>query len=278
MIRINAYFLYQVGGAIHPILGINSDWTKTQIRMPLWQAESWLDILLNKSVYRLQTCRASGDELLETIRRIQNQFSQAGVNLDEQIDIFDYYLLTTQAKAFETVLGAELQWGQLYLVSPKGGYDLLQLTENGIVIFPTDLSTKAPEAINDAKEAARCIAFELPTAAAFHLHRINEIVMRRYYDVVTSGKPRPEMRNIGAYIDAMKNHQVGDKVVFGALSTLAHLHRNPVLHPDQRLESVEEAIALLGSINTVVSYMLKTLPPPTLQLISPPHAETKDKK
>jgi len=271
MIRVDAYFLYQVGAAIRPLTNVASGWTKNQLRQRLWTAEHWLDTLLNRSVYKLQTSWAGGNTLLTTTRRILDEYKKLDdAALNVMIEWLDSYLVGSQATAFETVLSAELQWGQLYLVEPKGGYDLNKLTENGIVIFPSQLAEKVPEAITDAKEAARCIAFALPTAAAFHLHRLHELVLRRYYDIVTGGNPRPINRNIGAYIDAMKNNQFKDPKVFSALANLKDFHRNPVLHPDDRLEDVEEAIALLGSINTVIIYMLKALPPDPFKLIASP--------
>jgi hypothetical protein len=101
---------------------------------------------------------------------------------------------------------------------------------------------------------------------------VHELVLRKYYDVITGGKPRPERRNIGAYIDAMKNHQVADPVVIGALVGLKNFHRNPVLHPDDRLENVEQAIALHGQVVSVVFYMLGKIPE-NFQLVSPPAAK-----
>ena len=273
MIRVDPYFIYQVGAAIRPLIDLRQDINRAHLRTMLWGAETFLDGLLNKSVYRLQTCRASGIALLELVRSLDSQYLNEPDKANDPIDWWDQYRLTTAAKAFETVLAAELQWGQLYLVEPKGGYDLNQLTSNGIVIFPTTLAEKVPEAIPDAIEAARCIAFALPTAAAFHLHRVNELVLRRYYDTVTNGAPRPFNRNIGAYIDAMKNAHFKDPKIFGAHASLKDFHRNPVLHPDDRLETVEEAIALLGVVNTVIAYMLNALRPAPLELTSPPGNE-----
>lgn len=270
MIRVDPYFLYQVGAALRPLLSVEESITKVQLRYLLWPADTWLDAILNRSIYRLQTSRASGEELLETVRRILDAYRVEGDPLSGDAQYFDTYILRSNAQRFENVLAAELQWGQLYLVEPKGGYDLNQLTSNGIVIFPPALQEKVPEALQDALEAARCIAFALPTAAAFHLHRVNELVLRRYYDTVTNGAARPINRNIGAYIDAMKNAQFKDQKIFGALAALKDFHRNPVLHPDDRLESIEDAIALLGVVNTVIAYMLTAIPPAPLELTPPP--------
>jgi hypothetical protein len=272
MLRIDPHFLYQAGTNIHPLTEISVVSTKGSVRVHLWNAAHWVDALVNRSVFGLKTSWQSGNTLLGTIKRLQDEFVRDDANLNDPISPWDAYSLSTQAQAFETVLGAELQWAQLFIVQPKGAYDLNQLADNGQILFPADLPLKVPEAVQDAKDAGRCIAFDLPTAAAFHLHRLNELVLRNYYDVVSSGKPHPERKNIRAYIDAMKGYQVGDNVIFGALSALNSLHRNPVMHPNIRIDSIEDAISLLGSIQAAVGYMLKAMPPPPLQLTEPPSA------
>jgi hypothetical protein len=271
MIRVDPYFLYQVGAAIRPLITVKSSWTKAQLRGRLFAAEHWIDSLINNSVYKLPLSWSSGNSLLQTVRRLETEYKDlTDKKLEEAVGWLDSYLVESEATTFQTVLAAELQMGMVYVVQPKGGYDLMQLTEYGLAIYPKQLSEKVPEAIPDAKDAARCIAFDLPTAAAFHLHRLHELVLRRYYDTVTKGKERPEKRNIGAYIDALKGAGFKDQKVFGALAGLKNFHRNPVLHPDDRLQDIEEAIALLGSINTVITYMLKAISPGPLTLTPPP--------
>lgn len=48
--------------------------------------------------------------------------------------------------------------------------------------------------------------------------------------------------------------------MISALRDLKDLHRNPLIHPDEVIESSEEAMALLGSILAVVTTMLKDIP------------------
>jgi hypothetical protein len=149
-----------------------------------------------------------------------------------------------------------------YSVTQKRGYDSMALISFAESIFPPELGVKVPEAIPDIREAGKCIAFELPTAAGFHLHRANEAMMHRYYDQVSGGKPRPKNRNIGGYLAAMTENKYGDPRLIATLKDLNDLHRNPLIHPDQSLESIDEAIALMNAIHTATVFMLKAIPTP----------------
>lgn len=276
VIRVDAYFFYQVGAALRPLSRVSYDTTCTELGMLLYGAEAWLKSLLEQQIIRIKMCVPKGRDLLSTIQILQNWVS--GLSQPQSAGPIGWetaFNLSHKLQEFEAVLAAELSLGDIYVLREKSGYDTTALAENGIVIFPTSLAEKVPEAIPDAMEAGRCIAFELPTAAAFHMHRLNEAVLRRYYTIVTGNSPHPQNRNIRAYVDALKKQQKGDKKVWGALSTLNNLHRNPVIHPGDRLESPEEAISLLGSIQAVVGYMLKVIPPESLTLVPSP-SDVKD--
>jgi hypothetical protein len=81
---------------------------------------------------------------------------------------------------------------------------------------------------------------------------------------VTGGVAAPKVRNLGVYLNALKQAGKGDPKVLGALKQMADLHRNPTIHPETVL-TVDEAIAILGIAQSVVSTMLVRLPdvPPT---------------
>jgi hypothetical protein len=155
------------------------------------------------------------------------------------------------------VFGAELAVLPLYGVTRKAGFDLPTLIENG-----------AAEALPDLEQATRCIAFELFTAAGFHLHRANEAVLRRYWDAVTNGATRPASRNMGDYLNELNKLNAGDAKVKAALKDLKDLHRNPLIHPEQTLENVDDAIALMNGVHTAVLNMLKEMP--TIATVPPP--------
>ncbi|WLA69745.1 hypothetical protein QIH77_22770 [Bradyrhizobium diazoefficiens] len=165
---------------------------------------------------------------------------------------------------YKTVLVAELGSFNTYFVTQHGGYDMHSLLMAGESIFPADLGAKVPEAVIDAREAARALAYEVPTASGFHAFRVTESVLRRYYSHITGGKAQPKVRNIGVYLHALKQSKKGDEKILAALKQMTDLHRNPLIHPEVVL-TTEESIATLGIARSVITAMLAVLPvePPT---------------
>ncbi|MEC5325889.1 hypothetical protein [Aurantimonas sp. A3-2-R12] len=131
-------------------------------------------------------------------------------------------------------------------------------------MFPVDLGVKVPESIFDAREAGKCLAYENSTAAGFHVFRVLESVLRRYYVQETEGKAPPKVRNIAVYVNAMKQAGKGDQKTLFLLKEISDRFRNPLIHPDVVL-STDDAIAIYGLVRTAVTEMLKPLPaePPT---------------
>lgn len=126
-----------------------------------------------------------------------------------------------------------------------------------------------PEALFDCREAGRCLAYELATACGFHIFRALEAVLRKYYLQVSASKAPPKVRNIGVYLNAMKQAKVGDEKIRFALKQLTDLYRNPLIHPEAVLTQ-EEAIGIFGLARSSIGGMLAALPvvPPTTSTAS----------
>lgn len=229
--------------------------------MGLLHAANSLQALINQPVVPLRSSRESAENLLSTLRRISMREDQEGV-----FGFDDYFGLFNALNTFKANFNAETSIADTYVVTPKRGYDTVSLIQSGEILFPADLPAKVPEAILDVREATRCIAFELPTAAAFHLFRAVEAVLYRYYDTVTNGKPRPKSRNMGDFINALETIDAGEKRVRSALRDLKDLHRNPLVHPEHSLSTIDEAVALLGGVQSVVVHMLAAIPYPKVAL------------
>jgi hypothetical protein len=115
--------------------------------------------------------------------------------------------------------------------------------------------------INDLRKRGVQVGFELFTGSGFHLHRANESVLHRYWDAVTSNATRPKSRNMGDFLVEMKQQNVGDPRVVSALKDLKDLHRNPLIHPEHSIETVDEAVALMNGVQNVMVHMLREIPP-----------------
>ena len=155
------------------------------------------------------------------------------------------------------------------LASTQAAFALRSFTAIGLGerLFPDSLISKAPETEVDIKQGARCIAFDLPTAAGFHFHRANEAVLRRYFDSVSGSVSRPEPATMGALTGILKKQGLGDKCIIAALDNIREFHRNPLMHPEHTLASIDEAISLCCAIRAAMGYMLEHLPvvaPPTV--------------
>jgi hypothetical protein len=262
MNRVNGAFLYDLGAKIHPLVDIRWNSTGNDVMLPILIAEGALTLLLwNVDFFRLRTSVDSANRLLSAIRTTKEHVEKMP-DRDQPLSFNIYYHTIETAKAFETVFNAELNIADLYIVAKRAAYDMTDLIENGQVVFPKDLTIKVPEAIIDIRFGTKCIAFDLPTAAAFHFHRANESVLHKYYDCVTNGAQRPKSRNLGDYLNALDKHNVGDDKVKSALKDLKDLHRNPIAHPEEVLGNTDEAIALMGQVNAVITFMLKEIPAP----------------
>src|ERR1700690_3373016 len=116
MIRLNGYYLYEVGSQIHPLSEIKAGDGYDSAYIALLIAEGALAPFL-QSIYRPKTSFGSGNELLEAIRSVKSKFEEDATRILEQ---FDAYILRSALTKFEAVVAAELGINPLYLVDQKG--------------------------------------------------------------------------------------------------------------------------------------------------------------
>jgi hypothetical protein len=270
MFRLNGAYFYEGGVKLQAVRGIATGTKLSDTLLRITDAANWIKATLS-DVFHLKTSYAAGQELLRKLDDFRLKVEDDIRAESQGLVGWEIFNLHLSVYTFETLLKAELSVSDFYFVTPKGCFDTTQLISSGHSLFPADLISKVPEAGPDCIGAGRCIAFDLPTAAAFHLHRLNEVVLRAYFNAVAPGVKHPESRTIRAYIDAMKNQGLNNKKVQSALASLSSLHRNPVMHPEQSLDNLDEAIALWGSVNACVVHMLKEIPPPPLELLPPPN-------
>lgn len=150
------------------------------------------------------------------------------------------------------VFEGELSVQATYQVWPKRAFNTQLLSESAELIFSQEIRQWFSQAeVLDARQAGKCLAFETPTAAAFHLFRLTESAIRRYYSVVVGRVPKTKMRSWGAYIDVLEKNNAEPRVIY-AIKQMKDLYRNPVMHPEQAY-SLDDALSLLGLVDSVIN-------------------------
>ena len=261
MFRLSGDFIYTLAGQLRPLSTISDTASNLDVYLALTEAATALESLLTSNPLGLQASWFKGNALLTLAKEMATELMSDSSILTDRFEPYRLSALKAAFTTFEVTLKADLSIANLYILTTKGAYDASTLAEFGLQAFPANLLVKVPEAANDAKQAARCIAFDLPTAAAFHLHRANESVVHAYFKAIAPNVSPPVDQPLGAWLTALEKAKAPEKIV-SALRDIVKLHRNPVLHPQHSLDDSEEAIALLGSIHTAIRHMLQAIPHP----------------
>lgn len=155
---------------------------------------------------------------------------------------------------FEIILQNEFANLHTYLVPQKLGYDTTTLISSGAMLLDDETRAVIPhEAIEDMNQAGRCLAFEISTAAGFHVIRATESVIRLYYKKMVGTSPGGKNRNWGAYVKELRTSGADEKIT-AFLDHIRESYRNPITHPEETLTPAE-AQSLLGVCVSAISQM-----------------------
>ena len=219
----------------------------------LFSSRNWLEWFLNDKVVPLSVCKSAGYKLLNAINDVIEAAGKPE-NAEEELGFTKYYAITNGLREFETVFLAEVQTLDTYFVSQTGIYKTSDLIEHAERIFPESILDVIPDhAVKDIRDCGKCLAFDLPTAAGFHVLRAAEALIREYMTIVVGTAPKLKSRNWGRYIEILRKHGA-DKRILAALDQIREMHRNPIMHPENFL-SGEEAATLLGVTQGVIVFI-----------------------
>jgi hypothetical protein len=258
MIRLSLPYIFELAEPLEALSRLpEADAPYSEVSFALFMAQ-WTLENFTTSLYSpyLRTSWQLSQQLLTVLRG-----HTANSDQTRQISRWELFGIKNTYSQYKTALHAELGSFNVFFVTQQGGFDMHTLLQTGESLFPADLRTKVPEALVDAREAAKALAYEVPTACGFHTFRVTESVLRRYYSHVTGGAAQPKVRNIGVYLNALRQTKNGDEKILGALKQMTDLHRNPLIHPDVVL-TTNEAIATMGMAISIVTAMLVALPVP----------------
>jgi hypothetical protein len=266
MQRVNEYSFYELANAVHPLTELAENLLLSSVWPEWWNTRIQLTTLF--SLRSLTVCVGSAARLRAAITAIVPESWEdlhpaltfpPGVP-EEPIAFWKVNEVQMAAKEFETVLAAECQVMDTYFVPKKGTYSTADLIERAHYQVPPIYRSGLPEFTKaDLDQAGRCLAFDLPTAAAFHLLRGTEAALRQYYERVVPGTKRaaPKMRNWGVYLKLLKEHGAEPRVT-SLLDHLKDSYRNPVLHPEENYTD-ERAQVLFGVCVSALVLMIEEI-------------------
>jgi hypothetical protein len=135
--------------------------------------------------------------------------------------------------------------------------------------FSAVVGQKFPDAIDDMDEAAKCFAFERPTACIFHLMRVTEFGIKAFADLLGIDDHNPTWEPIIRKIDSELKTDYSKRKFKGSQEVLAnastHLHavkvawRNKTMHV-QKVNTMEHAKEIYDATAGFMRYLAENLP------------------
>ncbi len=164
------------------------------------------------------------------------------------------------------VIRAEAKLHYTYSVSEKR-IDINKLLFDVGSLFAIDVYDSLPFAIQqDFKEGGSCIAFELPTSAAFNILRGVEGLLRFLLKKLV---PQADVSNLtwGSVIKSLRSLKNDNlSILLDNCDRIRENYRNPTFHPE-KVYNIEEAQDLfnmcVGVVNDITTLM-KNIPHPPL--------------
>lgn len=252
MQRISLAWFSELGAALAPVA--NGQTMTSMTVFDLHRVRNYLNVLATEANYPLDL-KASRPVVNQLLWHINNVLNVGDLQKQNENLETGRWQIWMDASRLETLLNGELAVQPVYHIWPIRAYNTEVLVVAGERVFSEDARKEFNEQeIYNLKEAGKCLAFQIPTAAAFHMFRCVESLIRRYYELVVGNLPKPKMRNWGAYIRNLKECGANQKVTT-ILEQIKDLHRNPVIHPEEQLNN-EEAFSLVGILDSAVTAII----------------------
>jgi hypothetical protein len=270
MDRADLFRVYELGGTIRSI-PLHDGVTLAAIFGPLFQARTALDTLLGKDPQaKVDVCRAAAIEFKRALDALFNEyfidkekgeFTYPDDAKTREVFQWDLWAVRPALQNFEAVFRADMQIAATYWVPQRGAYGTRDLVDHFERSFlPELVPAIGMQALMEYRNAGRCFAFGLWTAAGYHSCRAVEAVLRPYYRLL-SKKEDKEGKTWGNFIDEMEAQAVepkaGEKTLF-YLRQIKDNERNPLMHVRVVLDE-QDADLLLGAAKNVIVMMAREI-------------------
>lgn len=256
MKQVNINEFYQFGSILHPISELQPGRPLKEYHFVLIWGRLWLGKFVQDRLIPMTICKGAAWKTINAINELfpPGKEESEKIDMEREVTYSDLYSIQDGVREFETVFSAEVQNMALYFVSKKAIYDTNDLIAHADNLFPENVQKQmGNQSRQDIKEAGKCLAFDLATAAGFHITRAVEGVLIDYLKLLNAQavtELKDAQRNLGNYIK-LAREQKGEEKVCNSLDQFRDLHRNPLIHPETVL-TMDEAITLLGIAQSTI--------------------------
>jgi hypothetical protein len=254
MKRVNQYSFYQLGTILHPLSGVEEGMNLAQAAWDFNSGRVWLNYILNNDQFNLVVSRTAALDILNAIDSFlpKKTADFSTIDPERKLNWAEAYRMRTALSEFETVFAAECPTWDTYVVSKKGIYSTAALVERAEMAIDEDArKALSKDTISDFKQAGRCLAFELATAAGFHTMRAVEGVVRTYWRLVKGQPATAKAPDLAVCINELRAAGEDPKLM-DILDHIRDLHRNTLMHPEAFL-TMTEALRLFDIAKSAIS-------------------------
>jgi hypothetical protein len=265
MQRINQFMFYQLGVVLGELKKLTAELTYYDAYGATIDARYELEEFVGDAIIPLIVSVAAIGKLIKTLKAFappegddENFIRWTKTKLDQS----QLAILHRIVEEFETIFAAELATLDSYYVSRKGIYSTKALIEHADEAIPDSLRARLlPQAIQDFREAGKCLAFDVFTAVGYHVLRAVDAVLRQYFTKFIGRAPDKQERNLGGALHVLKDctkDPPPNPKTLSMIEQVKDLHRNPVIHPEINL-SGEEALGLFDLCKAAIISMAMEL-------------------
>jgi hypothetical protein len=275
MQHLNLFRFYELATKLHGLFCVDGQSRAADMFGPLTEAQAALDSLIKGDPFSLESSKADAARLLDKVGELFDKYfidpstkQMRSLETEDRVNQREMAIIRTLLEKFEHALAAELNRAPSYIAEKCGIYSTPDLIERASATFSANHQKLiAPVALEEFDTAGRAIAFGLGTAAAVHLLRAIEIVLRQYFEAFVSGSSGKGERSYAIYLKKLsllsEDEAVANKPDRRILQMLAQIkdqYRNPLLTPDSSV-SLEQAVSLFGLASAIISMMADGLMP-----------------
>jgi Domain of unknown function (DUF4145) len=240
----NLNIWYHLGRGIKNIDKLEPETELSQALFLLFDAYAWLiNFVYETEGIDIPDTRAAAQSLMEAMDLLGDIRTMSSQRKDTPVTREEVWKISGRRDWFEKCLDREYRSVDVFTVTPEGIYDTRLLMLRPEDKFPGRVRVMLPpQALSDLKQAAKCLAFEIPTACAFHICRATEALMLAYYEAL-SGHPwhLPKNRDWKTYIDHLAK-EGAPKAITSRLDEIREMDRNAYAHPDRNVTLEESPV------------------------------------